>query len=233
MMKRFWVLVLSFGVALASGLSGAGAGEILKAPPANPDPSAYYIFYLHGTWLEDHRETEPNRQYGTYLYSDILKALADQDLVVISELRGRVRPREYVAGLVQQITGLLDAGVSSSHITVSGFSKGGAMTLQAGATLHNKNINFVVLSGCGIGQYAKSYQGFLNKTAARMRGRFLSLFDTKDTDGGTCQEAFDKAGLPDAAEIILHDGSGHGVFYRPNTEWIEPLARWAKGAKGS
>lgn len=223
----FWIAILIGGLPP----SVSWAGEVLSVPPSNPDLSAHYVFYLHGSWLETHREAEPNRQYGVYQYSAILKALADRDLVVISELRGEARPRDYVVELTRQVTGLLQAGVTPSHITVAGFSKGGAMTLQAGAALHNQKINFAVLSGCGIGAYAKGYQSFLNRGAAKMRGRFLSLYDFKDRDGGTCQVAFDKAGLEDATEIIVKDGSGHGVFYRPEAKWIEPLADWVLDAQ--
>lgn len=221
-LRLVWVLCIS-------SVSPALAGEILQAPPQAPDSSAYYLFHMHGSWLEDHAENEPNRTHGIYRYRDTLDALADQGFVVISEKRpGVVKNREYVSKLAQQVHTLLSAGVPPGHITVSGFSKGGAMTLEAGVALRNPEIKFVVLSGCGIGKFAKGYRHFLERGASKMQGRFLSIYDDRDTDGGTCEASFVKAGLRDSQEIVLKQGSGHGVFYKPLREWIEPLAAWAK-----
>jgi len=231
---RFKIMIKRIGLRILVGFcvfhaAAAGAGEVMQAPPTAPDPTAYYLFHMHGSWLEDHSVNEPNRRYGVYKYDDTLNALADKGLVVISEKRqGRVKPRDYVAKLSSQVNALIGAGVPASHITVSGFSKGGAMTLQAGAALQNSDVKFVVLSGCGIGNFAKGYRQFLKRGAARMQGRFLSIYDFRDTDGGPCGEAFSKAGLSHTKEIVLKVGSGHGVFYQPLPEWIDPLVAWAK-----
>ena len=205
------------------------AGEIVNAPPSTPDSSAYYLFYMHGAWLEEHSESEPNRAYGIYRYRDILDALSQRGFVVISEKRaGRIRPKKYAQNVARQVNALLDAGVPPSNITVSGFSKGGAMTLLVGGAVNNSKINFVVLAGCGIGRVARSYQRFLQRDATRMRGRFLSLYDSEDKQAGTCSEAFSAAGLKNAKEIVLALGSGHGAFYRPLHEWLAPVTAWAK-----
>ncbi|MCR4377951.1 MAG: alpha/beta hydrolase [Rhodospirillales bacterium] len=223
------VMPCVLGVLCGLSVSTASFGEVLQEPPRVPDPAAYYLFHMHGSWLEDHAENEANRAYGIYRYGDTLKAFEEQGFVVISEKRsGPVKNRQYVSKLAQQVHALLSAGVPPGHITVSGFSKGGAMTLEAGAALRNPEIKFVVLSGCGIGNFSKGYRQFLERGASKMQGRFLSIYDYRDTDGGTCAAAFDKAGLSDTQEIVLQQGSGHGVFYKPLAEWINPLTAWAK-----
>jgi len=215
---------------LVLGPGSALGGEIYKKPPKVPDTSARYVFYMHGAWLEEHSEGERDRRYGLYRYTDILNALADKGFVVVSEKRaGRTNPKEYVPKIAKRVRKLIKKGVPPSHITVSGFSRGGAMTLEVAMMLQNPNVNFVVLSGCGIGNYAKGYQRFLKRGAGRMAGRMLSIYDSRDTDGGTCTEAFSNAGLSEAKEIVLKVGSGHAVFFQPQAEWIDPMVAWAKG----
>jgi hypothetical protein len=57
----------------------------------------------------------------------------------------------------------------------------------------------------------------------------LSIYEASDTVG-SCGHLFDKATDPaTTAEIELHLGGGHGAFYRPHSEWIDPVVRWAGG----
>ena len=49
------------------------AGEVLDAPPDQPDPSVKYLFYMHGRHVERHGAD------GDYEYSEILNALAKKD----------------------------------------------------------------------------------------------------------------------------------------------------------
>ena len=67
--------------------AAAMAGEILDKPPRDPDPSAQYVFYLHGQIVQDVGPRPTHPQYGLYDYPLILETLANQGLTVISERR--------------------------------------------------------------------------------------------------------------------------------------------------
>jgi hypothetical protein len=72
------------------------AGSIHQDVPADLDPNARFLIYLHGTWPETSPVSEPHPRHGLFEYEDILEALADEDFVVISELRrNRTDPRSY------------------------------------------------------------------------------------------------------------------------------------------
>jgi hypothetical protein len=69
--------------------------------------------------------------------------------------------------------------------------------------------------------------GEKSRLGPRLAGHFLSLLDEKDTIAGSCRPLFNqKHGLA-AKEIQLQVGQGHGTFYRPLPEWLDPLAAWA------
>ena len=61
----------------------------------------------------------------------------------------------------------------------------------------------------------------------------LSLFDEKDTIGGSCAESKAKAGKLVFAEEILTTGDGHATFYAPGDTWIEKVAAWANAAEAA
>lgn len=58
----------------------------------------------------------------------------------------------------------------------------------------------------------------------------LSIYDAKDELSGSCKklaDAFRDKRLKCFKEIILHVGTGHGILYRPLSEWLDPLTAWA------
>jgi hypothetical protein len=218
--------------AVASWLicASATAGPVLDAVPAQPDASQRYLIYLHGLDVENNGPSASNRVYGAADYYGVVKALAEQGFTVISELRPRgTEPRQYANKVAQQIGALRAGGVPPANIAVVGFSKGGMITLIASATSSEPEVKFVVMAGCGAGAFAAGFRPVVENVAPRMRGRMLSIYDRNDRDGGSCKEAFARAGEGfKGEETVLGAGSGHGLFYRPDPAWIDPVARWLK-----
>lgn len=62
---------------------------------------------------------------------------------------------------------------------------------------------------------------------ASMKGRMLSLYDASDTLAGSCQPAFKQAPGVAGRELVLRLGKGHGAFYAPQKEWLEPVLEWS------
>lgn len=189
----------------------------------------HYLFYLHGSWIEQKGVTEPHPRYGLYRYKDIVQSFTDKGFTVISEARfADVLPQEYAEVIVSLVRELLGRGVPASHIAVIGHSKGGQMTMLIASRLAEGDIRYVVMAGCGKknSEYGNSYGKFLKKRASRMQGRMLSLYDEADSVSGTCQDAFAVARLQDVQETVLTTGKGHGLFYAPAAAWVEPVASW-------
>lgn len=91
----------------------------------NAQDEKNYIFFLHQRFLEQHSLEEMNPNYGKAEYLEILQAFEQAGFEVISEKRrGDVNAREYATKVVKQIDSLLARGVTPSHITVIGTSKG-------------------------------------------------------------------------------------------------------------
>jgi hypothetical protein len=116
---------------------------------------------------------------------------------------------------------LIDKGVPAINITVSGYSKGGRMTAVVSSLLANKQINYVILAGCR--------ESDISQYNLKLTGRVLSIYDKGDDQFGSCSALF-KTGGEDLVsdEIVLTLGKGHGAFYSPRKEWVEPMVKWAK-----
>src|ERR1041384_3281591 len=129
--------------------------RILTEAPSSPDPKARYLFYLHGRIIEDQgAENAVSPEFGKYEYAEILDTLADRGFVVISEVRPKnTNIVQYAQKVAEQVNGLLKAGEPPGNITVAGASRGAAITHKISSILHNRDLNFVLLAGCGEGYH--------------------------------------------------------------------------------
>jgi hypothetical protein len=195
--------------------------QILAEVPAEIDPGARYLIYLHGAIIETEGVRPTHPRFGVYEYEAILTTFAERGFVVISEARpSGTDGMVYAATVVGQVRELLAAGVPPDHVTVVGFSKGGGIALAASSMLADDDVNFVFMAACN--PWLDSHPEIV------ARGRLLSLRESSDDLFGSCESLFERSPSPhEHVEIVLKLGGGHGAFYRPRLEWIEPVAEWA------
>jgi hypothetical protein len=192
-----------------------------------------YLFYLHGKIIEDQGIPRPrSEKFGYYEYEKILATFRNRGFTVRSEIRpAKTEVRAYAEKVAGEVHRLLQAGVPPGHITVVGASKGGVIAIITSALLHNRDVNFVFLACC----YEAALKN-LQDTGMQVAGNILSIYDsTDDTGCGSCQGFFTSAlgkKLGSTKEIVLHMGLGHGILYRPLSEWVESVIAWVndKGA---
>ena len=196
-------------------------GAIHEIPPAKPDSSLRYLFYVHGRILEEQGREATSPDFGRYEYDAILQALAAEGFEVISELRKDGDGDSFIRRLVDQVTRLRRGGVPAERIALVGASRGGFLVQQAIARLGHPGHSYVVLAGCGEASV---------KLAPGLRGRGLSIFDASDRLKPSCAATFAAAPhLTDAHEITLQTGRDHGLLYKPYPEWVAPAAAWSRG----
>jgi hypothetical protein len=194
--------------------------QIFADVPAEVDPGARYLIYLHGAIIETEGVRPTHPRFGVYEYEEILATFAERGFVVISEARPTGTARTvYAALVVGQVEALLTAGVPPEHVTVVGFSKGGGIAITASSLLANDRLNFVFMGACG--------QWYESKPEIVPRGRLLGLREASDELVGPCETLFDRAVGGERREVVTELGGGHGAFYRPHPEWIEPVVEWA------
>lgn len=196
------------------------------------DPQGKYFFYLHGAIVETKGKDAVDPRYGAYKYDSIIKHFEDRGLIVIEEIRGKVNPARYASKIVMQVRRLMAAGVPAGNICVTGFSKGGHIALLVASSLNDPGVVYVIMAGCGKGRTERSFNMFLGKKrGARLKGRMLSIYAGSDLDAGSCQKAFDQSSGDGLIfkEIRLKSTKGHGEFYQPRPQWVNPAAIWAKG----
>ena len=69
---------------------------------------------------------------------------------------------------------------------------------------------------------------FYYRYPGQERGRILSIVEETDTVAGSCTVPFEKSRIePRFHEITIHTGRGHGAFYAPVPDWMDPVVRWA------
>ncbi len=220
--------IVLMGVVFIATACGAEDPPPAKAPPqifgevpAEIDPGARYLIYLHGAIVETEGVRPTHRRFGVYEYQKVLEVFAGRGFVVISEARpAGTDGKVYADRVVDQVREILVAGVPPDHVTVVGFSKGGGIAIAASSKLANDDVNFVFLAACN--PWLDSHPEIV------ARGRLLSIRESSDNLVGSCDGFFGRSPSPhDHVEIVLELGGGHGAFYRPRPEWVEPVVEWA------
>ncbi|MFN7973362.1 MAG: hypothetical protein U0166_13615 [Acidobacteriota bacterium] len=199
-----------------------------RATAAGAEPAPYYLFYLHGRIVEDKGPEAVSPEHGLYDYRANCRALEARGFVVRSEVRPFGTTAEYGEKIASEVRELLGKGVPASHITIAGHSKGGMLTWVAAASLGNPDLRFAIMAGCG-----KDGDDDLTARAPKIKGHVLSIVDESDTVCGPCKSFFARNADVDLTEIVTKTGLGHGLFYRPRPEWLDPLEAFAKAGERS
>ena len=215
-------LVVAGGLLLSAAPALAQTGAVWADVPAQVRPDARYVIYLHGRVVEEKGRRPTDERFGIYEYQQILDTLAASGAEIISEQRpGGTDFRTFGARVADQVRRLLAAGVPAERIAVVGFSKGGAIAMVASALLADPRITFVLLGPCG--DWVKG------RDDVDVRGRILSIYEASDELGTSCEPLFAQAGdLGEHREIRIDTGAGHGAFFRPRPEWLDPLLHWVE-----
>ena len=199
-------------------LSLTASATAASAPPESP----LYLYYLHGKIIEDSGPDGVSPRFGPYDYSGILRAFERAGLSVVSE----VRPKDtdvssYAKKVVTDVRSKLAAGVPASSITIVGASKGSVIAMLVSSRLRNDEIRYVFLANCN---------DWMERTfAPRFTGEVLSIYEASDDIGQSCRPIAQRSpALKRFEEMRLETGLGHGVVYRPLTDWIDPATAWAK-----
>ena len=227
-------LMLSFFVLLFLCITAPVTAKSSYKIPSNIDASAKYLFFMHGRIVEKlgPQGVHPKHpEWGPHDYYGILKSFEEKRFTVISEERPKgTKAIKYSKKVAGQVRALLEAGVPPENITVSGFSKGGVMTLIVSTLLKNPKIKYVVLAGCCSNhpRFGSFYRKKVLSRAQDLQGQFLSIYDTVDDQCQTCEKEF-KLAAPEtinSTEIKLKSGLGHGLFWTTREEWLEPMVSW-------
>lgn len=196
--------------------------------PSVINPSARYVFFLHGKIVEKHGTYGRHRCFGIYDYHGIVKSFINQGFVVISEVRPKGTKLDKYAGKIErQIKTLLAYGLSPEQITVVGFSKGSAIALLVSTKLKDFGINFVLMSGCTHNGTHVPDKNVIDQSVHSMHGRFLHIYDVSGQKCDVCQRILKNVSAKVTfKEMMIKNGLGHGLFYRPRKDWIEPVTEW-------
>jgi len=198
--------------------------------PSAINPSARYVFFLHGKFVEKYGPNGRHPCFGIYDYHGIVKSFRNQGFIVISEVRtGGTKLDKYAKKIVRQIETLLSYGLSPEQITVVGFSKGSAITLLVSAMLKDFGVNFVMMSGCSLNgtRVLDKYRKLIDQSIQCMQGRFLYIYDVSGQKCDVWRRILKNTPANGTfKEMMLKNGLGHSLFYRPRKDWIEPVTEW-------
>lgn len=221
-MKNSLLFILVFYV--SSNLFGQ---NIYNHIPSKVDTLRKYLFYLHGSIIEEQGIRPVSKKYGTYEYEEILKSLTKTGFNVISEPRPKnTNVFNYAKKVAAQIDSLLKSRVPPQNITVIGASKGAGIAVLISNLLKNDELKFVIMAICN-----ERMAKFWKENGIKLWGKVLYIFDTKDEIAGSCKSYMDilkSDGLKEYKEIELKLGLGHGIIFSPLKEWVLPALEWAQ-----
>jgi len=192
----------------------AYSGQILNSVESNLPSTEKYLFYFHGSKQEE----------GQFIsnWEDIIKELAKTAPYVISENRSSTEPNDYAERIVEQVKSLMNSGVSPTNISISGYSKGAVIALAVASKLQNKDIKFILLSGC-----SNSMNSKFEIDTKEIQGNFLAIYDSKDNKFGSCKSTLMESNSLRLEEKQLNSGKGHKLFAIPKSkfmnQWANPL----------
>jgi pimeloyl-ACP methyl ester carboxylesterase len=199
----------------------AYCASIYDTFPGTIHPDERYVIYSHGLIVEGKNPTPEHPRFGIYDFPAIKLALfREGDFNLIAHHRpANTNFSEYVSTLESWVRQLLAARVKPGRITLVGFSRGAQLTLYASSRLEAAGINTALMAVCPEG-------GFGGEQPLALGGHVLSIFETSDVVG-TCEMLAKRSpNLLSFREVAISTGLGHGAFYRPIPEWLEPLKQW-------
>jgi len=199
---------LALVVSACASMSATQRRQIFTDAPATIDANARYLFHMHGLIVELQGPNAQGRN-GQYRYH-------------------WTQIQTYAATVARQVAKLRAGGVPADHITVTGISKGGEITVLTTAAIGDPEVRFVVLAGCGRLDVF-NVSGGLEALGRRPQGRVLSIYDRSDREAGSCARYFPQAPGLTFEEVVLDVGRGHALFYTPERVWVDRVVEWALG----
>jgi predicted esterase len=200
------------------------AADVFTSFVQNINPDHHYVFYSHGYIVEGDNPKPISSRWGTYDFPAVKQALSDDDYQLIAYHRpAKTDPVIFAKKLAADVKKLIDKGVKPEHISLLGFSRGGAISILTSTELKMAKVNTIILAGCG---------GHMKRnTAQQVYGNIYSIYETSD-GVGSCQFLIDRSSNVSAfSEIAISTGKGHGAFYNPLPVWVAPVKQWIKSQK--
>jgi hypothetical protein len=201
----------------------ARAAELYDHFPDQIHASERYVIYSHGLIVEGDDPKPVSPKYGQYDFPGIKQALFSGGGF---NLIAYQRPKNadftaYVGTLKSWVQRLIRAGVAPGRITLVGFSRGGQLTAYASSDLASTGINTALLAICEKGDFDRDPPG----PPLILGGNLLSIYETSDTLG-SCAKLAARSHLTSFQEVAISTGKGHGAFFQPLSDWLEPLKAW-------
>ena len=161
-----------------------------------------------------------SHKYGAYEYQRIIDSLDAGGFNVISEIRPKnTNVKAYANKVVSQIDSLLESGVTPKKLNVIGASKGGFIALEVAHQMQIPEIKYVILAACD------------KENMPKFSGKVLSIYDDSDGFASDCRFLSLAQGFNVFEEIKTKTGLGHGLIYKPYSEWLEPSIAWCLNEK--
>jgi hypothetical protein len=82
-------------------------------------------------------------------------------------------------------------------------------------------INTALLAICQNGDFDRDPPG----PHLILGGNLLSIYETSD-QLGSCKKLAARSRLTSFKEVAISTGKGHGAFFQPLKDWLQPLKAW-------
>jgi hypothetical protein len=196
------------------------AVELYSDFPSVVHADERYVIYSHGLIVEGDNPRPVSPKYGQYDFPAIKQALFDGGgFNLIAYQRPKNADFDTQVRLLESwVRRLRAAGVKPSRITLVGFSRGGQLTAVASGHLAAEGINTAILAICEKGDFDIA-------PPVTLGGNFLSIYETSDLLG-SCGKLAARSHLVSFKEVAISTGKGHGAFFQPRPEWLQPLRAW-------
>lgn len=186
---------------------------------SQPLSSSKHVFYLHGRIIEVQGIHAVHKEFGPYLYEDIIDYLNNTGAIVHHEVRSVDTDfHAFSENISGRIDSLIHQGINPQDIIIVGASKGAVMAMNI-ANMNTNPVHYILLG---------ANNNFIEEQNAwNLHGQILGIYERSDSLAGRNYDYWiqQSTNATRFEQLEINTGLGHGFLYRPIEAWWLPVKK--------
>jgi hypothetical protein len=181
-----------------------------------------HVFYYHGQIVETQGANAKSPLFGSYEYTNILRALKAKGFTVHAKLRNKGTDVEtFAKAEAVELQQFFSEIAPANEVTLIGASKGARIVIAIQNILRERELKSVLLAGI--------FRSDIKNTERKLFGEVLSIYDKSDTWLAEAAPLIERSKeLVNFKEVVIDKNLKHGLLFKPYDDWLLPATAFAK-----